>query len=38
MLAYITHRLHHIKNGSYDWDAFFACRKDRVIEPIRELA
>jgi predicted kinase len=38
-LADATHRLHHIKNGSHNWDAFFAgCVDDPVIEPIRELA
>lgn len=38
-LADATHRLHHIQNGSHDWDAFFAeCVNDPVIEPIRDLA
>jgi predicted kinase len=38
-LADATHRLHHIQNGSRNWDAFFAaCVDDPVIEPIRELA
>jgi predicted kinase len=38
-LADISHRLHHIKNGSNNWDAFFAeCGNDSVIESIRELA
>jgi predicted kinase len=38
-LADISHRLHHIKNGSHDWDRFFAeCGNDALIEPIRDLA
>ena len=38
-LADATHRLHHIQNGSHNWDAFFAeCVNDPVIEPIRDLA
>ena len=38
-LADLTHRLHHIQNGSHNWDAFFAeCVNDAVIEPIRDLA
>lgn len=38
-LADATHRLHHIQNGSRNWDAFFAeCVNDPIIEPIRELA
>ncbi|MDY3551487.1 AAA family ATPase [Gemmata sp. JC717] len=37
-LADATHRLHHIQNGSRNWDAFFAeAAKDPVIEPIRDL-
>jgi predicted kinase len=38
-LADATHRLHHIQNGSRNWDAFFAeCGHDPLIEPIRDLA
>lgn len=38
-LADATHRLHHIKAKSPNWDTFFAeCVTDPVIEPIRELA
>lgn len=38
-LADASHRLHHIKNGSHNWDAFFAdAVNDPVIEPVRELA
>jgi predicted kinase len=38
-LADLTHRLHHIQNGSHNWDAFFAeCVNDSIIEPIRDLA
>lgn len=38
-LADATHRLHHIQNGSRNWDAFFAeAANDPVIEPIRDLA
>jgi predicted kinase len=38
-LADLTHRLHHIRNGSHNWDGFFAaCGNDAVIEPIRDLA
>jgi predicted kinase len=38
-LADLTHRLHHIQNGSRNWDGFFAeCGNDTVIEPIRDLA
>lgn len=38
-LADAAHRLHHIQNGSRNWDAFFAgCVDDPVIEPIRDLA
>lgn len=38
-LADLSHRLHHIQNGSRNWDAFFAeCGNDAVIEPIRSLA
>ncbi|WP_227254813.1 c-type cytochrome [Frigoriglobus tundricola] len=38
-LADLTHRLHHIRNGSHNWDGFFpACGNDSVIEPIRDLA
>ncbi|WP_435018528.1 AAA family ATPase [Tundrisphaera sp. TA3] len=38
-LADLSHRLHHIKNGSHNWDAFFAeCGQDTLIEPIRDLA
>lgn len=34
-LADLTHRLHHVKNGNSDWDAFFeACTGD---EPIKEI-
>ncbi|WP_435019106.1 AAA family ATPase [Tundrisphaera sp. TA3] len=38
-LADLSHRLHHIRNGSHNWDAFFAeCGQDALIEPIRDLA
>ncbi|MCE9564634.1 MAG: AAA family ATPase [Planctomycetes bacterium] len=37
-LADATHRLHHIQNGSRNWDAFFAeAANDPVIEPVRDL-
>jgi predicted kinase len=37
-LADASHRLHHIQNGSRNWDAFFTeAANDPVIEPIREL-
>jgi predicted kinase len=38
-LADLSKRLHHIKNGSRNWDAFFAeCGNDSPIEPICTLA
>lgn len=38
-LADLSHRVHHVRNGSRNWDAFFAeCGDDAVIEPVRELA
>lgn len=37
-LADLTHRLHHIKNGSRNWDSFFAdAGKDAPIEQICQL-
>lgn len=38
-LADITHRLHHIKNGNKNWDAFHAeCVNDKPVEPICMMA
>lgn len=34
-LADLSHRLHHVKNGRKDWDAFFrGVGEDRLVEPI----
>lgn len=34
-----THRLHHVRGGNHNWDAFFAAMdEDGVHEPIAELA
>lgn len=38
-LCDLTHRLHHIKNGADNWDAFFdACHLDTPILPVIALA
>jgi predicted kinase len=38
-LADLSKRLHHVKNGSRNWDAFFAeCGNDTPIEPVCRLA
>lgn len=37
-LADLTHRLHHVKNGRRDWDAFFdGIGDDLLIEPVADL-
>jgi hypothetical protein len=38
-LADLSHRLHHIQNGSNNWHASFAaCKDDALREPIRDLS
>ena len=37
-LADLTHRIHHVRNGSHNWDAFFAeASGDSVIQPVADL-
>ncbi|MDL1890333.1 hypothetical protein FBQ96_12270, partial [Nitrospirales bacterium NOB] len=37
-LANIGHRLHHVRDGARDWDAFFeGIPEDSIVEPVRDV-